>query len=24
VIIVRQIQPTIRDGMPVQLTGKMP
>jgi hypothetical protein len=24
VMIVRQIQPTIRDGMPVQLTGKMP
>lgn len=24
VIIVRQTQPTIRDGMPVQLTGKMP
>jgi LysM repeat protein len=24
VIIVRQLQPTIRDGMPVQLTGKMP
>jgi LysM repeat protein len=24
VIIVRQIQPTIRDGMPVQVTGKMP
>jgi hypothetical protein len=23
-IIVRQIQPTIRDGMPVRLTGKMP
>jgi hypothetical protein len=24
VIIVRQTQPTIRDGMPVQVTGKMP
>ena len=24
VIIVRQIQPTIRDGMPVRVTGKMP
>jgi LysM repeat protein len=24
VIIVRQTQPTIRDGMPVRLTGKMP
>jgi LysM repeat protein len=24
VMIVRQIQPTIRDGMPVRLTGKMP
>ena len=24
VIIVRQTQPTIRDGMPVQITGKMP
>jgi hypothetical protein len=23
-IIVRQVQPTIRDGMPVRLTGKMP
>jgi len=23
-IIVRQNQPTIRDGMPVRLTGKMP
>ena len=23
-IIIRQIQPTIRDGMPVRLTGKMP
>ena len=23
-IIVRQLQPTIRDGMPVRLTGKMP
>jgi hypothetical protein len=24
VIIVRQVQPTIRDGMLVRLTGKMP
>ena len=24
VIIVRQTQPTIRDGMPVRLTGTMP
>ena len=23
-IIVRQAQPTIRDGMPVRMTGKMP
>jgi hypothetical protein len=23
-IIIRQTQPTIRDGMPVRLTGKMP
>jgi LysM repeat protein len=23
-VIVRQVQPTIRDGMPVRLTGKMP